>query len=220
MYKHSHPIIKHLHIYADNYTALNSIVEPSSRAGQSWATSFQNTIMGFLNQNPEHTLAKDASELWCLDHPTLTNAKQMTKARALDDWTAEWKSHKFMGAFATANHIPPAWKPRDHFFTTKREVYARLTQCRTGHGFFGEYYSQFVPTETTSCSCGTVLQTRDHIIQEAFTKTGMPRGQAIPLIYHEDEVYEDGEASGGEAEQEEEEEEEDLSEGSESEREE
>ncbi|KDQ50820.1 hypothetical protein JAAARDRAFT_707584 [Jaapia argillacea MUCL 33604] len=134
-YIHSHPFINHVHIYTNNYAALTSIVEPMTRAGQHRAASFQNMIMNFLDQNAEHTLelgwspghegicsnekadqlARDTSELWCLDNPTLTHA---------NDWTVKWKSHKFTGAFAPMNQFPPAWKPKDHFFTTKREVYS------------------------------------------------------------------------------------------------
>ncbi|KAI6130664.1 hypothetical protein EDD16DRAFT_1470040, partial [Pisolithus croceorrhizus] len=36
--------------------------------------------------------------------------------------------------------------------------------CRTGHAFVGEYYSSFVPSETTSCPCGEHIQTREHIL--------------------------------------------------------
>ncbi|KDQ56380.1 hypothetical protein JAAARDRAFT_310447 [Jaapia argillacea MUCL 33604] len=207
--------------------------------------------MNFLDQNVEHTLelgwslghegicgnkkadqlAKDASELWCLDNPTLTHAKRITKARALSDWTAEWKSRKFTGAFAPANQFPPAWQLKKQFLMTKREVYARRTQCRTGHGFIGDYDNRFVPTETTLCSCGALMQTRDHIIQVcptyddcrhlildpfpemkasgAFTKTRVPR---LALIHDAGGEEEGGEESDGEGAREEEE---DSNEGSE-----
>jgi hypothetical protein len=46
----------------------------------------------------------------------------------------------------------------------KREVFGRLLQCRTGHGYTGEFYSRFVPDENVDCLCGEPLQTREHII--------------------------------------------------------
>jgi hypothetical protein len=49
---------------------------------------------------------------------------------------------------------------------TKREVYGRLVQCRTGHAFIGEYYAKFVPMERIGCRCGECLQTREHILRE------------------------------------------------------
>ncbi|KAL1667846.1 hypothetical protein GGF50DRAFT_111818 [Schizophyllum commune] len=47
-----------------------------------------------------------------------------------------------------------------------RELYGRVVQCRLGHGFFGEYYKDFVPSENIDCPCGESLQTRSHILQE------------------------------------------------------
>ncbi|KAK0212341.1 hypothetical protein DFS33DRAFT_1247902, partial [Desarmillaria ectypa] len=38
--------------------------------------------------------------------------------------------------------------------------------CRTGHGYIGEYYAQFVPSENVDCPCGELFQTREHIIHE------------------------------------------------------
>ncbi|KAJ3831292.1 hypothetical protein F5878DRAFT_549730 [Lentinula raphanica] len=39
-------------------------------------------------------------------------------------------------------------------------------QCRSGHGFIGEYYSKFVPSKNVDCPCGAELQTREHILRE------------------------------------------------------
>ncbi len=53
-----------------------------------------------------------------------------------------------------------------HFLSLPRGVYGRLTQCRTGHAFVGEYYDKFVPSEDTSCPCGERLQTRAHVLRD------------------------------------------------------
>ncbi|PCH37333.1 hypothetical protein WOLCODRAFT_83875 [Wolfiporia cocos MD-104 SS10] len=38
-------------------------------------------------------------------------------------------------------------------------------QCIMGHGFFGEYYQCFVPTETPQCACNDhIIQTRQHLL--------------------------------------------------------
>ncbi|KAJ7241636.1 hypothetical protein C8J57DRAFT_91139 [Mycena rebaudengoi] len=52
---------------------------------------------------------------------------------------------------------------------TKREVYGRLVQCRTGHAFIGEYYAKFVPLERVDCQCGDAFQTREHLLRECGT---------------------------------------------------
>ena len=45
-------------------------------------------------------------------------------------------------------------------------MFGRLIQCRTGHGFFGEYYNRFVPSESVDCKCGEPYQTREHLLCE------------------------------------------------------
>ncbi|PBK59867.1 hypothetical protein ARMSODRAFT_847147, partial [Armillaria solidipes] len=70
------------------------------------------------------------------------------------------------GRFATANRISPSLKPTCHLrdLAGKREIFGRVFQCHTGHGYIGEYYSQFVPSENVNCPCGEAYQTREHII--------------------------------------------------------
>jgi len=47
----------------------------------------------------------------------------------------------------------------------RREIFGRLVQCRTGHGYMGDYYRRFViKEEQLGCPCGEPLQTRDHIL--------------------------------------------------------
>ncbi|KAJ6528059.1 hypothetical protein B0H19DRAFT_969320 [Mycena capillaripes] len=65
-----------------------------------------------------------------------------------------------------ANRFPPSLKPTPHFKSLKREVFGRVTQCRIGHCFTGEYYNQFVHSENVDCPCGEILQTREHILRE------------------------------------------------------
>jgi hypothetical protein len=47
-----------------------------------------------------------------------------------------------------------------------RETSSKINQVRTGHSFYGEYYSSFVPSENVDCPCGYPLQTRLHLIAE------------------------------------------------------
>ncbi|KAJ7774347.1 hypothetical protein DFH07DRAFT_693119, partial [Mycena maculata] len=68
--------------------------------------------------------------------------------------------------YAIANRFPPSLRPSAHFKELKREVFGRVTQCRIGHCFIGEYYSIFVPSEDVDCPCGEVFQTREHVLRE------------------------------------------------------
>ena len=75
------------------------------------------------------------------------------------------------GSWSTANRTPPSLHPPPHFLelADKRELFRRLLQCRTGHGYMGEYYQRFVPSANPACPCGETTQTREHIIQSCPT---------------------------------------------------
>jgi len=71
--------------------------------------------------------------------------------------------------FALADVVPPSIAPNAIFRSTPRELFGRVVQTLTGHGFTGEYYQRFVPTESPWCACSDevtdpTLQTRQHII--------------------------------------------------------
>ncbi|KAI4294017.1 hypothetical protein GGG16DRAFT_37415, partial [Schizophyllum commune] len=49
----------------------------------------------------------------------------------------------------------------------ERHIQTRIIQTILGHGFRGDYYARFVPSESPACPCGTApIQTRDHILSE------------------------------------------------------
>ncbi|KAF8599122.1 hypothetical protein BDV93DRAFT_592225, partial [Ceratobasidium sp. AG-I] len=46
-----------------------------------------------------------------------------------------------------------------------RAIHSHLVQVILGHGFFGEYYSRFVPSEEVGCQCeGAPFQTLRHVL--------------------------------------------------------
>jgi len=147
--------------------------------------------MAFLDSDPAHTVsitwipghqditgneradeeAKKGTELQSIliEAGTFAHARRRAKAKVQRDWINEWKKAPKRGHFAIADRLPPSTAPTNHFMDLKkkREVFGRLTQCRTGHGYFGEYYGRFVPSESTSCpNCDEIIQTREHIIRE------------------------------------------------------
>lgn len=96
----AHPVIRHLHFYADNTAALGAIFDPKAKAGQAHAKRFRRYVEKFLDQDPQNTididwspghqdiegneradeLAKEAAETWCADERTsLTHAKRAAK---------------------------------------------------------------------------------------------------------------------------------------------
>lgn len=182
--------LTHLHFFTDNSSVIDALKNPKPAAGQLLIHNFTTTIHKFLDDDPRHSV--DVS--WIPSHMeidgntradelakagaamashmpfagTTAHARQAAKERLLRDWTRQWKAAPKTGHFAISDRIPPAMKPTPHFrkLDGKREVFGRLVQCRTGHGYSGEYYRRFVPTESTQCQCGEALQTREHILRE------------------------------------------------------
>lgn len=85
-----------------------------------------------------------------------------------NNWRREWRKAPKEGRYGISNRIAPSLRPTKHFkeLENSRELFGRLLQCRTGHGYTGEYRKQFVPGESVDCPCGEPFQTREHLIRE------------------------------------------------------
>ena len=62
--------------------------------------------------------------------------------------------------------MPPSLAGSHAFCTLDRRTLGVVTQARTGHGYFGEYYQTHNIREPAACPCGAELQTREHIAFE------------------------------------------------------
>ena len=57
------------------------------------------------------------------------------------------------------------FRPGSHAFRTlDQRILGIVTQARTGHGYFGEYYQTHNIQEPADCPCGAGLQTHEHIV--------------------------------------------------------
>ena len=70
------------------------------------------------------------------------------------------------GRFAIANRFPPSLKPTNHFLSLKnnRELFGRTLQCRTRHGYTGEFRRDFSLEGETGCPCGEPLESCENIL--------------------------------------------------------
>ncbi|KAF7343444.1 putative RNA-directed DNA polymerase from transposon BS [Mycena venus] len=179
------PRIKQIHFFADNTSAIKTIFDPKPRSGQLYAHVFHKKICAFLDGDPERKveiawspghcdivgneqadiLAKAGAELAMETGGTRSHALRKAKEKVHKSWVKEWKAAPKTGSFAMANRFPPSMKPTTHFMSLKREVFGRVTPCRIGHCFSGEYYSRFVPSENVNCPCGEEFQTHEHILR-------------------------------------------------------
>ena len=95
-----------------------------------------------------------------------------SKARATRQSTRSWRKHWEIApkSHHAADHLrsPPSLKlsPFHKDPRVSRAVHCRLIQVILDHGFFGEYYSRFVPTEDVDCPCGELIQTLQHVLYD------------------------------------------------------
>ena len=83
--------------------------------------------MGIEGNDRANELAKEATEL-----------ELHTKLKT--EWTIEWARKSIAGRYAIADRIPPSLAASHAFRTLDRRTLGIVTQTRTGHGYFGEYY--------------------------------------------------------------------------------
>lgn len=188
--KRSNGEVSKIVIFADNTSAIQVVFEPTNSSGQYYARKFNRAVTAFLEENtdnqvivawcPSHCgiegndlvdkLAKNATERGRETPIGASRAFMLRRARQAvqEKWRRDWSREKKEGRFAISDMFPPSCKPTRHFrdLDGKRELFGRLVQARTGHGYTGEYYKQFVPDEKTDCPCGEPLQTREHLLRD------------------------------------------------------
>ena len=185
--QHDRGRVTRIYFFADSTAAVDTILQEKARPGQFWSVSFRYVIFAFLDAHPDHYVEVG----WVPGHENVrgnersddlakmgagpsevgfwystAHARRQAKAAIRQSWTEAWAASLLGGGYAIANRRKPTFEPPDHFKTLPRELYSRVTQCRTGHAFIGEYYRRFVPTEETACLCGQDPQTRYHILKE------------------------------------------------------
>ena len=169
------------------------MADPSPNAAQIFAAKFHNTLQPILATNPQLSI----SISWCPSHCKIkgndradalakkatqkesqapynlsqANAARRSKSSILKIWRKEWKNQPKTGRYAVSNQIPPSLNPTPHFRQLKdnRELFGRLTQCRIGHAYTGEFRRSFLPhsEDPVTCPCDNeILQTREHLLRE------------------------------------------------------
>jgi len=184
-----HPSVNHTFFYADNSSAIHTIFNPFVHSSQQCSLLFRHNVLSILDSSPQakvtvkwspgHAgvlgneradfLAKQATPLPSVVGATFSYLRHRAKRRVKTEWKAEWNDRDHHGQFGAVDTIPPSTKVTTHFRNTPREVFGQITQLLTGHGYIGEYYMRFVPSESPWCPCTDevyhpTLQTRDHLI--------------------------------------------------------
>jgi ribonuclease HI len=183
--------IHHIVIFSDCLSALQAITDYTSKPVQYLSILFTQKALAFLNNPtnqislhwiPSHysiegnervdELAKTATRpnrLIVFPLPTIVFHKVHSKHFIVEEWNKEWKiTRDKLHLFHPATTHPPSLRPSLIFWSLsdKKEVFSRMTQLMTGHGYFREYYSCFHIDNDTQCNTDECLQTRQHIIGE------------------------------------------------------
>ena len=126
--------------------------------------------MGIEGNDRADELAKEATELEpATETTTIAKLHRQLRAKIKTEWTIEWARKPIAGRYAISDRIPPSLAGSHAFRTLDRRILGIVTQARTGHGYFGEYYQTQNIQEPADCPCGAGLQTREHIAFECRT---------------------------------------------------
>ena len=114
-------------------------------------------------------MAKAARHCCGFRNSTIAFLKRKSKEAVGSRWSSTVLKPSKGTAFIKHFHQNP--KPSDVFKDTLRELYGRVTQVLSGHGYTGEYYSWMNIPESPWCPCSTssgapIFQTGSHIVQE------------------------------------------------------
>ena len=186
-------IINEVHIYSDSSSAIRTSLSPSTHPAQPASLLFRTTARHLLNAfpglsisiawSPGHSqvlgnervdeLAKESVNLPPMLPCTPSFLKERLKIRARTRWQriiSQWRKEPHNGSHKKESgpHRSPLI-PQQQFRSMPRELFGRITQIATGHGYFGEYYQRFVPSCSPYCVCTDptsppIVETREHIL--------------------------------------------------------
>ena len=182
-----------INIFSDSVAALKLITDPSPHPAQAMSLIFIKNIFAALDRHPDLMITMD----WCPGHskvqgnesadylandaralrsiskyPTCTFLKTKSAKRISKKWRVELnkKRRRSTGSLDFTFSYPLSATPSDLFKETTKELFGRLTQTLTGHGYTGEFYSKFRITDASPwCLCSStmgapVLHTRRHVL--------------------------------------------------------
>ena len=183
---------REINIFSDSVAALKLITDPGPHPGQTLSLIFISNIFATLTASPELLITMD----WCPGHasvkgnenadriaksalasrgvfkkPTIAYQKTRFSRRATKAWlkTVTRQRLRSTGSMSFTPQYPITETPNDIFKQTTRELFGRMTQTLTGHGYTGEYYQHMKLDTSPWCACSTnpgapVLHTRWHVL--------------------------------------------------------
>ena len=97
--------------------------------------------MGLEGNNRADEIAKEPTNLKpTIETTTIVKLHQQLCKRLKTEWISNWATKPPTGRYAIADRTPPSLAGSYAFRTLDRRTLGVVTQARTGHGYFGEYY--------------------------------------------------------------------------------
>jgi ribonuclease HI len=182
--------IHNINIFSDSSSAISSIPDTTPHPAQFLSIHFVKKARAFLDCKTQHRITiqwlpshcgitgnERADELAregtspqlpaVFSSASLSYLKAKSKKDLIKDWTKEWRMGRQSASanFRPFDH-PPSLRPSKSFksLQSKKEIFGRMTQLFTGHGYNGEYYARFVPDNDTACNADHILNSRNHIL--------------------------------------------------------
>jgi ribonuclease HI len=202
--------ISSIHFFTDSSSAASMIVDPTVHPAQLASIIFIRHISHVLSTypsplitlewSPGHSgvtgneeadkVAKAGITNPSILHTTVAYIKQRANQSINEAWQkrtrglAKTEGTKFLEVYPVTR-IPTAF-----FKSTPREVFGRVTQTLTGHGYTGEYYERLHLEESPWCLCSRdnpdtpTLMTRLHVLRECprYSQHRSILSEAIPDI--------------------------------------
>ena len=194
-----HPNIKQIYFFSDSSSALTNITRTNPHPSQTFSLTFIKYAKAFLLSQhhhitlqwvPGHRSFEDNERADWLAHKGCRNTQEILTRSSLSyhaerhsrlvqslwrhDWQ-KWRKKNQTSAFGAITFHLPTTKPGKVFkiLENQREIFGRLTQIRTMHGYNPHFFHrfnihQFDPDES-NCICGHTIppnparRFRDHI---------------------------------------------------------
>jgi hypothetical protein len=178
-----HPEITNLIFISDSSSALKNITRTHAHPSQTLSCTFVKHAKSFLENDTHHIslmwtkghrgtpineeadrLAKQGRKA-TQDHlpPTLTYFAEKRSRSTLKNWRKDFEANRPTGSFGEVTFRPPSNKPDKVFsqLASDPEVFGRLTQIRTMHGYNPPYFHRFHIDRDLSCACGNYFDPED-----------------------------------------------------------
>ena len=195
------PTISMVHLHSDSTSSLQSIFCADPHPAQAASIQFRQHFHALLTALPSLRVkvdwvpghkgvigmkevdkrakqaAKRKNGATLLDFTSRLAALSEIKKLPLREWRKihdAREDRESSGFYQASQSLRPELNLKSRaetFLMAPRPVYSRIVQMATGHGYFGEYFKRFVPSNPTLCTCHEIsgapptLHTRDHILR-------------------------------------------------------